>query len=218
MSEPGQQGHDPDPSFRETAVDVAQVGKSAFADTFGGVWIDRTNRRVHVQLTVPSPATHGEFMRRVRHPEHVVFDKVARTAAELDALRRRIVADMPALSAKGIHVVAVGEVTDINKNAVSISDSDVTAADALYRLYGRDAIIVRTGITIRRLTGRQDPPPLLGGIQLEDGFHTCTLGFISARISGGTASYQALTAGHCFPLGGVVFHDILAPLLFPWVA
>ncbi len=202
--------HDHDRTFHETAADAAEVGKKSFAGIFGGVWVDRTNRRVHIQITTaPSPSVQGEFTRRLRHPELAVFDNVARSAAELDALRQRIVADMPSLAAKKIHVVAVGELTSLNKNQVSIGNTEATAVETLYSIYGRDAIIVRSGITIRRLAAREDPPPLAGGMQLEDGFNRCTLGFISARVSGGTASYQALTAGHCFPLGDLVLHDMI---------
>lgn len=149
----------------------------------------------------------------VAHPELLTFDKAQASMNDLTTLQQRILSERALLAHEGITLTSVGIGTGVVE--VGIAETSSRAVGLLEQRYGAHLIHVRLGVTYKPFATRQDPPPLYGGMEVNDGTYECTNGYIGARVINGIAYYQLLTAGHCFAYLNRVYHQVAGEAPYP---
>lgn len=122
-----------------TAQDIGTYAEAAFPNTYTGVALAADQRTILV-YRIPDPALDSAV--RARFPATPLRFVDARYSHQrLQALARRITADIPFWNSHGIRITLVGPAAD--GSAVTVGTPDpATASSPIYARYGRDAITI----------------------------------------------------------------------------
>lgn len=177
---------------------------------WGGAWVDhKLDGALVVQLTEDLAQYRAEIASLAPAEARLHFTTVNHTSATLTTSLEQISADLPDLSANGIHITDV--ILRPSENVLLVMVDGLTEAVTRYLTdrYGGDGVLRVVGSDASGATGcvsrsNCPGPPLRAGIGASS--PSCSLSFVSYKASN-PSQYHLLTAGHCGSNGGTWKHN-----------
>lgn len=148
------------PELDAAMTRIRDAGRTRFPDSYAGLEVDQ--RQVHtVVYRVPS-AEFDAFLRDIGPGVCVIVRNAAHPAGVLDALRKRVTADLPYWAGRGIRVNMVNARHDGAGVEVGVGPDDLARARTeLPGRYGPTAPLLVVGqAPIVPLAGRRGPGPV----------------------------------------------------------
>lgn len=183
---------------------VRRVAGAFGADALGGVFVDNVAGKLVVTLAQEVDGLEAALFDAVVHPDRLEIVRVARSLAQLRAIKEAIVDDAT-LAERGVVLVGVGPSERRNRVEVKVSSGLDSARQYFDNQYGVGATDVRLA-EINGLGGATnivDSPPYRAGLHLRNDGKVvmgdnprCTSGFTGYRNSVPT-TYFHIIAGHC---------------------
>lgn len=195
--------------------DLQARGAAGYAATFAGVWRTPSDGGlVHLAFTRDAAASAARLTAAFPRRDLVRVTTAATSLRDLQALAARVDRDTAVWHDAGVHVGTVG--VDVVTGAVAVGTASPLALAERVVATRYPGLAVRVhaegpaapGATLCT-SHASCPLQAVGGIELLGTVGTdvfaCSSGFDATQVSTGAA--VLVTAGHCFPQGGVALHS-----------
>jgi hypothetical protein len=188
----------------QIAVDIGPATSILAEDpAWAGVWIDHSAGGVPVFQFATDAAEAQAKVDRVlsKGVDHRVV-AVARSYAELDAIRAKIFAAAAELEASGLVVTSVGFDTIGNRLRVGLLSLSTDSRNAMAGRFG-PVVVHEQGFAATDACPETGCMPIKAGIGVTDtnGNWPCTVGYLAKRYDTSPDQLVAITAGHCVKRG-----------------
>lgn len=193
--------------------DLHARAAAEFPTTFAGVWrTPADGGLVHVAFTRAAATSAARLLVGFPRRDLVRVTTADTSLRALDALAARVAADRAVLRRYGLATSSVGVDVTVGGVLLEVTSPLSSAREIVAARYAGSPVTVRSGAPMAPAVGvcarAVCPLEAKGGIQLlgsvgADVF-SCTSGFGATKNS--TGAPVLLTAGHCFPSGGVAFN------------
>jgi streptogrisin C len=191
--------------------DLQARGVAEYPATFAGVWRTPSDGGlVHLAFTRDAAAFAARLTARFPRRDLVRVTTARTSLRALDALAVRVVADHTTLRQVAASAVSVDVTT--GRVVVETAGALSRARDVLSARFAGAPVTVRAGAPVAPMAAACQralcPLNAMGGIELlgtvGSDVYACTSGFGATKVS--TGAPALVTAGHCFPSGGVAFN------------
>lgn len=174
------------------------------ASDFAGMWIDQSRRaRLVFHVVGDAPDTRLGIASRVPDGSDYEVVAVARSWADLEAIKDRFVTEWDDLVAAGIPLISTAINTPSNTVLVGLKGRTPELEASLITKFGPGLSFREDSVAHPDACPWTQCLPAKGGIRMvsQQAANVCTTGFMG-KVTSPSTYYVVVTAGHCFRAGG----------------